>query len=125
MTTKMENTRAFIVKTCQVKCLNALDFVLFLTYTYFRCCRVKYCDCFYFFLFVICVCLHPAGEYVKNGQNFPLVGTNSRVVCRGSKPASERTICTCYIVHCTYIITLYWSHSTLYLHHYSVFVIFL
>ena len=27
MTTKMENTCAFIIKTCQVKCFNALDFV--------------------------------------------------------------------------------------------------
>ena len=27
MTTKMENALTFVVKTCQVKCLNALDFV--------------------------------------------------------------------------------------------------
>ena len=27
MTTKMENARVFVVKTCQVKCLNVLDFV--------------------------------------------------------------------------------------------------
>ena len=37
---------------------------------------------------------HTGGEYVKNGQNFPLVGTNSRVVCTGSQPTSERTICS-------------------------------
>ena len=34
-------------------------------YTSFTCWIAKYCDWFYFFLFVICVCLHPQNNYIN------------------------------------------------------------
>ena len=64
MTIKKQNTCAFVIKTCEIKCFNNLNLVSNFPKAYNKqnicvtCWIANHCYCFNFFVIVFYVCLH-------------------------------------------------------------------